>query len=68
MKTTTIKFNYAESLKRNGKTITKGMVKEMPKVPATPIMTYIAATLATTAIEAGINKKANKQIAKILNK
>ena len=45
MKTTTIKFNYAESLKRNGKTITKGMVKEMPNVPATPIMTYIAATL-----------------------
>ena len=68
MKTTTIKFNYAESLKRNGKTITKGMVKEMPKVAAMYAIMGVAGTLATTAIEAGINKKANKQIAKILNK
>ena len=32
MKTTTIKFNYAESLKSYGKTIIYGLVKEMLKV------------------------------------
>ena len=44
------------------------MVKEMPKVAAMYVIMGVAGTLATTAIEAGINKKANKQISKILNK